>query len=533
MFDVKISGATIIDGTSAEGYRGEVLVAGGVITEIHRTPSGESASESIDGDGLVVCPGFIDLHSHSDFTLFSHPGAESKIHQGITTELVGNCGMAPYPLSDEFRDELLKYVGGRSGDIPWSWKDLNGYLDTLGSAGTAVNVGALAAHGSLRLAAMGFSDDEPTPRCLSRMKELLANDLRAGAFGLSTGLIYAPGTYARTDEIVELAGVLGDYGGFYATHLRGESDVLLDAVDEALEIGRKARVPVHIAHLKAAGRSVWGAAEEVIGRMEDAREEGLDVTGDVYPYLAGATGLAALLPPWILRDGVHGLISVLKSEPKRQRIAHEIEHGIEGWWNPIKAAGGWQAVMITGLSRPENARYSGMRVTEIAEIRETTPLDAACDLLVEEEGSVGMIIFMMQEDDVRTFLGADGVSVGTDGSAMSPGKSLTHPRAYGTFPRVLARYVREEGLLSLPEAIHKMTALPAQRLGITDRGSLGPGARADLVMFSPDDIADTATYSNPHAYPEGIEYVFVNGQKVVDLGSHTGNLAGKILRKEQ
>lgn len=532
MYNLKISGVTIVDGTGSPQFQGEVLIAKDEIMAVELRPSRELARETIDGEGLVLCPGFIDLHSHSDFTLFSHPRAESKIHQGVTTELVGNCGSAPYPISDAYREDLHSYVGRGDRRMPWSWSDLGGYLEALEGARVSVNVAPLAAHGSLRIAAMGFAERRPSEEELDEMKRLLRRDLKDGAFGLSTGLIYAPGTYADTEEIIALAQEMSESGGIYVSHIRGESEGLLDAVEEALEIGRQAQVPVHIAHLKAAGKAVWGASEKVVQMMVEARDAGGDVTGDVYPYMGGSTSLAALLPPWILNEGMPRLVERLKFEEQRRRIARNIEEGLKGWWNPVRSAGGWEAVMITGISDGPNAHFRGLRVTEIAERRGTSPLDAACDLLVEEQGSVSMIIFMMDEGDVRTYLSAEGVAVGSDGSAVSPIEGLTHPRSYGTFARVLARYVREEQLLSLPRAIYKMTGLPAQRLGLTDRGFLRPGHKADLVLFSPDEVADTATYESPHSYARGIEYVLVNGQIVIRDAEHTGALPGRILRRK-
>ncbi|MFO8059115.1 MAG: D-aminoacylase [Bacillota bacterium] len=531
MYDIKISGAVVVDGSGSAGVAGEVLVAGDQIAAVRRRPTGEPARETVDGDGLVVCPGFIDLHSHSDFTLFSYPRAESKVHQGVTTELVGNCGIAPYPVSASHREDLHTYIGEEGGKLPWSWSDLGGYLKALQTAGAAVNVAPLAAHGSIRIAVMGFDERSPSPDEMEDMKRFLRTDLADGAFGMSTGLIYAPGTYSCTGEITSLAREMTEVGGMYVSHIRGESEGLLDAVDEALQIGRGAEVPVHIAHLKAAGRAVWGFSEKVVRMMQRAVSAGQDVTGDAYPYLGGSTSLAALLPPWTLNEGMPGLVQRLRSTKQRRRIARDIERGVQGWWNPVRAAGGWESVMITEIPEGPNVQLRGLRVTEIAGRRGGSPLDAACDLLVQEEGRVSMIIFMMHEGDVRTYLAADRVAVGSDGAAVAPGDGLVHPRSYGTFPRVLARYVREEKLLSLPGAIYKMTGLPARRLGLTDRGLLRPGQKADLVLFSPDQIRDTATYDSPHSYPDGIELVAVNGRVVVRGGRHTGALPGRVLRR--
>jgi len=531
MHDIKIAGALIVDGTGEKERRAEILISDGDIVQITGHPTTEGARRVIEGDGLVACPGFIDLHSHSDFALFAHPAAESKVHQGVTLEVTGNCGMAPYPLSDRHQDDLFEYLGGRSDALPWNWTDLDGYLQSLAEREIAVNTAPLAAHGSLRLAVMGFADREPSSSELQEMRSLLRKDLAAGAFGLSTGLIYAPGVYAGADEISSLAEEVARSGGFYATHIRGETEVLLDAVEEALAVGEASGIPVHISHLKAAGRSMWGKSEEVLQRMESARQAGLDVSGDVYPYRAGSTKLLALLPPRLLEQGVDGLVERLGSDDERRRIQHEIREGSPGWWNPVGAAGGWDAVMVTSVRSPENSRYVGMRVTEIAQSKGCSPLDAACDLLVQERGAVGMIIFMMHEDDIRTFLTGKNVAVGSDGSATAPGPALTHPRSYGTFPRILARYVRKEQLLDLPEAVHRMTGLPAERLGLKGRGFLCEEHAADIVLFSPDEVEDTATYESPHSYPRGIEHVLVNGVSVIDGGHHTGVLPGKVLRR--
>jgi len=365
---------------------------------------------------------------------------------------------------------------------------------------------------------------------LERMKGLLADAMAEGAFGFSTGLVYAPGSYASLDELIELATVVARAGGLYCTHIRNESDTVLDAVQEAITIGERAGLPVQVSHLKAAGQTNWEKTAALLQLLDEANARGLDVTGDMYPYTAGATSLGALLPGWVHEGGLARLLSRLSDSTIRDRIRRDIEQGLQGWWNPIRAAG-WEGIQISRA--PQHRSYQGKRLSEIAAAEQHDPLDAALDLLLAEEGNAGVVLFMMGEDSVRTILQHPRVMFGSDAGATAPygvlGQGHPHPRAYGTFPRVLGAYVRELGMLSLEEAIHRMTGLAAWRLGLPDRGLIRPGYKADLVIFDAQHIADLATYDTPQTYPSGIQWVIVNGQVVLHNAERPPTLPGRVL----
>lgn len=529
MLDTKVEGATVLDGTGAAGFRADVGITAEAIVAVGDL-SQESAGTTLRASGLTLAPGFIDVHSHSDWRLWVNRRAESKIRQGVTTEVVGNCGFSPAPVNPAFRAALAGFALFLPEGMDFSWQSVEEYLRRLDQGGLALNVVQLVGHGALRIAAMGFARRPPSGGELAHMKRLLAESLEGGAWGLSTGLIYAPGSFAETDEIVELARVAGRHRGFYASHIRGEGANLLNAVAEAIRIGREAGLPVEVSHLKAAGRPHWGKVRDALALITAARAEGLDVTADVYPYTASSTTLRTLLPPWALEGGVEAMLERLRDPAIRDRIRSDVEAGRTGAENFVANAG-WDGIMIAyAPGRPE---AEGRHLAALAREWATTPLAAAVDLILAAQGKAYMIVFQLEEADLKTALAHPSVMIGSDGSALAPsgplGQGKPHPRSYGTFPRVLARYWRDERLLSLEQAVHKMTGLPAKKLGLKDRGVIRVGAKADLVVFNHKTVADLATYEDPHRYPAGIEHVFVNGRLVIKGGEHTGSLPGRVL----
>jgi N-acyl-D-amino-acid deacylase len=527
MLDVKIEGGTVIDGTGRPGSRADVGVRDETIVAVGDL-SRESAGRSVHAAGRVVAPGFIDMHSHSDWRLWGNRRAESKIRQGVTTEVVGNCGFSPAPTSAEYLEEMRAFALFIPTGMDFSWRSVGEYLKAFDRDGTALNVVQLVGHGTLRVAAMGFARRAPTAAELKTMQRLMTDAMNDGAWGLSTGLIYAPGSFATTDEIVTIARSAARYRGFYASHIRGEGATLLDAVREAIQVGREAEIRVQISHVKAAGRPHWGKVAEALALIDAARAEGLDVMGDAYPYTASSTSLRTALPDWALEGGVAAMLERLQSPDVRERIRRDMQ---QPGGHSIVDRMGWENVMIAWCPRRKDAE--GKRISQIAAARNLDPIDAVFELLRDAQGVASMILFQLDEADFRRAITHPAVMVGSDGSSlaitgeMSAGKP--HPRSYGTFPRVLGHYARQERVLSLPEAVHKMTGLPARRLGLRDRGEIRPGARADLVVFDPRRVADQATYEAPHRYPVGIEHVLVNGRLVIKDGEHTGSLPGRVL----
>jgi N-acyl-D-amino-acid deacylase len=516
--DVIIRTVNILDGSGSPAFRADIGLQGDRIAAIGDLAAA-TAAIIVDSTGLTAAPGFIDMHSHSDFTLPINPRAESKVRQGVTTEVIGMCGASPAPIDPVSGEGVMESYP----ELPWAWNTFGQYLDYLRQQGLSVNVVPLVGHGMIRGTAMGLADRAPTDDEMAAMKHLIVQTIDEGAWGMSTGLIYPPSIYATTDELVELSRAVAERGGFYFSHIRGEGSTLLQAIAEAIEIGERAGLPVQIAHLKAAGPENWPLLPQALALIDDARARGLDVAADRYPYTASSTGLSAYLPAWAHDGGRHVLLERLQLPDARQRVAAELVAGPQRW----------DKVLI--VHAPNCPELEGLTVAEIADERGTDPADTALDILLEAELRVSVVHFSMDKDNLRTVLRHPAVMVGSDGSARVPegplGEGKRHPRSYGTFPRVLGKYVREEGVLSLPEAVHKMTGLPAQRLGLSDRGRLVPGMKADLVLFNPATVRDTATFTDPYRYPIGIEYVFVNGQAVVTPEGHTGALPGQILSK--
>ena len=494
---------------------------------------GGAAHLTVDAHGRVVCPGFIDIHSHSDLVTLVNPRSESKIMQGVTTEVIGNCGLTPAPASSR-TFPYLKYHFAHP-PLQWEWRNFTDFLDAHERTPASVNLVPLIGHGTLRIAVMGFENRRPRNDEMEEMKRLLREALDAGVFGLSTGLIYTPACYAETEEVVELARLLSPKGRLYTTHIRGEGANLVNAVEEALRIGREAGTKIQLSHHKCCGIKSWGKVHETLGLIEAAREEGIDVTCDVYPYDASSTDLAICLPPWVREESPEKMLERMNDPALRSRIRKEMESDeMQGFWSSPAATTGWGRIRIAAVTKQEYRGIEGMSLQEIAEARRADVFDICFDLLIKEGGKVSCIYFEMREEDVRTVLSNPISMIGSDGSALSPhgtlGRGKPHPRNYGTFPRVLGKYARDERLFPLEEAVRKMTSFPAQKLGLRDRGLLREGFWADMVIFDPARVKDTATFEQPARFPEGIDYVFVNGEMVVCENRHTGALPGKLLR---
>lgn len=526
MLDLLFRGGRVIDGAGNPWFRADVGIAEGRVAAVGRL-AGESAAQTIDADGLFVCPGFVDMHTHSDLQLLVNPAHEAKVHQGVTLEVLGQDGLSYAPVTDEVLAQLRRQLAAWNDDPPgfdWSWRSVAEYLDRL-DQGIAVNAAYLVPHGTLRMCAMGLDDRAPAEEELARMKQLLAEGLEHGAVGLSAGLTYAPGMYAGDDELAALCDVLREHGGFYCPHHRNYGLHALEAYADSIEIARRAGVPLHLAHAHLGFEVNRGRAPELLESIDRARAEGVDVTMDTYPYLAGATYLHAFLPGWMHAGGSAQTLARLRRPDLRERLRVEMEEeGSDGFHDiPID----WTIVTISSARRPGNERWIGRSVAEAAAEAGERSIDFVCELLVDEELGVACIAHIGNEENVRTIMAHPAHTVGSDGILVG---ERPHPRSWGTFPRYFAVYVRELGILTWEQAVRKMTSLPAQRLGFSDRGLLRPGMAADVVCLNPDSVEDTATYENPRQLPEGIPYVMVNGRLVVDDGRHTGELAGRALR---
>ncbi|MDR3671732.1 MAG: D-aminoacylase [Holophaga sp.] len=522
-----LAGATVVDGTGAPGYRADVAIADGVISRVDQGLN-LGGARVIDLDGLVLAPGFIDSHTHTDGSAFKYPLSESKLFQGVTSDVTGNCGIGCFPLQPRFRTQMEGYLRTHDFSMPGEirWQDFTGYADQLAGTGLGVNHVPLVGHGSLRIAVMGAEDREPTPAEQQEMNRILAECLGQGAWGMSTGLIYPPGSYARTGELVALARVCAEHGGVYTSHIRGESTTLLEAVDEAIEIGRQSKARVVISHLKPIGRANWGKGALLLEKIRQARAEGINVTADQYPYEASSTSLTALVPARFHAGGADCLLAALADPAKGAELLAGIEQ-------EMTVRGGPDKVMVTSLAHPRGTDVSGQTVAQMAAAWNLAPAAAVQRLLLREHGTVGAVYFSISEQDVGTIMRSNLVAVGSDGRGLQAGSEAkaTHPRSYGTFPRVLGRYVREQQILTLEAAVHKMTGLTARQFGLLGRGGIAPGMVADLVAFDPQTIRDVGDFSHPHQYAQGIEYLFIHGVQVMAKGALTGNAAGSVLRR--
>jgi N-acyl-D-amino-acid deacylase len=531
MLDIVIQNAEIVDGSNTPRYKGDVAIEGDRIAHIGAL-KGAAARTAIDATGRVVVPGFIDMHSHADLSLLVEPEAESLAHQGITTAVTGQCGMSPAPLTREHREDTLRTLSmlippGLS--MPWDEiSSFGSFLDYLEKAETPVNVVPLVGQGMIRAAVLGYRAAAPTKDETEQMQGLVHEAMDGGAFGISTGLIYPPGSFTGTEELIDVVKPVGEHSGLYFSHVRGEAETLLEAVGEAIEIGRQAGVAVQVCHFKAAGRDNWDKAPVALALIDRARAEGLDVTADMYPYTGGATYLAALLPKWALEGGTPGLLRRLALPEERTRILQAMEAGKGGVVGTIE----WDKVLIAGSAKRE---YVGHAVSELAALEKKDPLIWTLDALRITSGNMGMVVLSMSEDNIRMQLQhhammfcTDGLGVSTEGP-MAMG--IMHPRFCGTYARIFGQYVRE-GILSLEEASWKASGFPAQKLGLADRGMIKEGCKADLVVFDPANIQDRATYAEPLQYPSGIETVLVNGEVILEGGKQTSARPGRVIRRK-
>ena len=524
-FDVVIRGGEVVDGTGAAPRRADVGIRGDRVEAIDDLSSAEGA-EVIDATGKVVSPGFVDVHAHTDLTA-SMPDKYGSIKtasllQGVTTEVCGNCGFTPFPLEPARREEFKGFLSGLFAEQRGGFATFAEYRKAISEFDMAVNLAPLVGHGSLRAGVMGMDDRPPADDELARMESAADQAFDEGAFGLSSGLIYPPGVYGATEEVIALAKVAGRHGRPYATHMRDEADRIVAAIEEALRIGREGNTGVEISHHKLAGRNNWGRSEETLGLIEEARDSGVDVTIDVYPYTAGSTYLAAAMPPWVNAGGAESLVERLRDPDTRQRIAKEVEAGSDEWQSLVDKVG-WESVVIATTSK--HPEFEGKSVVEVGEAMGVAPFDAAGELLVADP-KVLMIIHMMDEADVQRILSAPYAMIGSDG-VPTPGKP--HPRIAGCFARVLGHYSRELSLFPLGEAVRKMTSLPASRFGLKGRGTVETGKIADLVVFDPRTVIDRATYDDPLLPPAGVDAVLVGGQVAVRSGADTGIRSGQVL----
>ena len=517
----------IVDGNKTPAYEGDILIENEKILKISQDLN-EEADKVIDAKGRVICPGFIDTHSHSDLVILVNPYNEVKIRQGITTEVLGQDGISMAPLPQEHISSWRKNLAGLDGEsdeIDWKYETTENYLKMMDYNGVGLNETYLVPHGNVRMEAMGLEDRPATKEEIQKMCEITERELKAGAIGLSTGLIYIPCAYSLTEEIIEMCKVVAKYDGVFVVHQRSEADTILTSMEEIIEIGKQSGVKVHFSHFKVCGKANWKYIPQVIELLEKAEKEGIRVSFDQYPYAAGSTMLGVVLPPWAHSGGTDKLIERLSDENERAKMKKDIANGIEGWDNFIEFAGIDQ-IFVTSVKTEKNKDTIGKSLLEIGKMRGKDPLDATFDLLKEEENAVGMVDFYGLEEHIIGFMKRDEQNVCTDG--LLAGKP--HPRAYGSFPKILGRYVRELNVLTIEEAVYKMTKKAARSFSIKDRGQLKEGYFADIVIFDKDTVSGCDDFINSMQYPTGIDYVIINGNCVVEEGKYNKIKAGKVLK---
>ncbi len=531
-FDLIVKGGKVIDGTGNPWFKRDIGISQGRIKTIGQIRT--EAKEIINAEGLTVSPGFIDLHNHNDLSVLAYPNLESHLMQGITTSVIGNCGLSMAPIAPRNLDLLRTYLSPflKPGfDYGWDWQSTKDFYQKVEKQGITMNLVPLVGQGTIRLAIKGFDSSKPSAEEMFQMKELLSQSLEEGVFGMSSGLFYPPGSYCSTEELIELASVLKSYGAIFTIHLRNESNKLIESVEESLKIAEENGIALEISHHKAAGRVNWGKIRGSLKMMEKARERGVEVNCDVYPYIAGSTMISSLLPTWVLEGGIDRMLERLQTSDERKAIEKEIAEGTMKGENWIKAIG-WKNIIIGGC--PSNKGYEGKSLAQILNEKGSpkTPYQTFFDWLVEISGDAIMILFGMDEDDVKTVISSPLSSIITDAWATSPSEGgKPHPRAYGTFPRVIRKYVREEKILKLEEALRKMTSLPAMKVGLKDRGIIREGFWADLLIFDAEKISDRASFAEPHQYPEGINQIIINGQVVAQDSKLTGVKPGRVLTR--
>jgi N-acyl-D-amino-acid deacylase len=529
-YDILIRHGTVYDGTGSPPYRGDIAIKGQTISKIGKIDPA-SARKIIDAGGLAVCPGFINVLSHANISLIEDGRSQSDIRQGVTLEIVGE-GSSEGPLSDAMKKARLE----RQADLKYeiTWTTLGEYLDYLAGRGIATNIASHVGAATLRINTVGYEDRPASAKELDQMRLLAAQAMEEGAIGMSSALIYPPGSYAPTEELVELAKVIAKYNGIYISHLRNEGVALLPAMDELIHVARSANIRSEIYHLKVTGQQNWPTMENAIQKVEAARAEGLQITADMYTYPASSTGLGATMPDWIQEGGHHAWMERLKNPEIRQRLYNEMVTPSDEWESSFLGAGGAQNIILVSFKQDKMKPLTGKTLADVAAMRGTDPVYTIMDLIVEDDNNVGAVYFTMSEDNVRKQLKMPWVCIGSDGGSLAPEgnfiKSGTHPRSYGTFARFLGKYVREEKLVPLEEGIRRMTSLPARFRQIDRRGELKQGYFADIVIFDPSTIIDHATFEKPHQYSTGVRNVFVNGVQVLANGEHTNARPGQVVR---
>ena len=529
-YDVVIRGGTLYDGSGAPPVTGDVAIVGDSIVAVGPSLPGKGSRE-VDATGLAVAPGFINMLSWANEALLHDGRSQGDIRQGVTLEVFGE-GWSMGPLSDTMRRISLAEQADIRYDITWT--TLGGYLDTLVAKGISTNVASFVGATTLRIHEVGWDDRAATPDELARMQQLVRDAMEEGALGVGSSLIYAPAFYASTAELVALMQAAAPYGGMYISHMRSEGSRLLEAVDELIAIARQSGARAEIYHQKAGGQANWPKMAQVLAKVDSARAAGLAITADIYPYPAGATGLDAAMPPWVQAGGYAKWAERLRDPAIRARVKREMGTPTDKWENMFLAVGSPDRMLLVGFKAESLKQYTGKSLAEVARLRGTSPEETVMDLVIEDGSRVGTIYFMMDEANIRAELAKPWVSVGSDAESMAPEgdflKSNPHPRAYGTFARVLGKYVREEQVISLEEAVRRLTSLPATNLRIARRGALRPGHFADVVVFDPATIIDHATFEAPHRYATGVRDVFVNGVQVLSGGEHTGATPGRVVR---
>jgi N-acyl-D-amino-acid deacylase len=528
-FDVIVRGGTVYDGTGSPGRRVDVAIRGDRVAGVGNFANA-AAGTVVDATGLAVSPGFINMLSWATESLLVDGRSQGDIRQGVTLEIFGE-GSSMGPLNDDMKRRMVEQMGDIKFDITWT--TLSEYLRELERRGISTNVASYLGATTVREHVIGLEDKKPTPQQLDAMREIVRKEMEAGALGIGSSLIYAPAFYASTEELIELCKVAAAYRGKYISHMRSEGNRLFEAVDELIRISREAQIPAEIYHLKAAGQANWPKMDKVIQMVEQARKQGLKITADMYTYTAGATGLDAAMPPWVLDGGYEAAYKRLADPETRKKIAHAITTPTNEWENLYLAAGSPDRVLLVEFKSDKLKPLTGKTLAEAAKLRGEDPVDTIMNLVLEDRTRVGTVYFMMSEDNIRKQLRLPWVSLGSDAGSMAPEepftKSATHPRAYGNFARLLGRYVRDEKVITLAEAVHRMSGLPATNLELADRGFLREGMFADVVVFDPATIADRATFEKPHQYAIGMKHVFVNGVQVLKDGEHTGAKPGRAV----
>lgn len=524
---IKIINGCIIDGTGKKDYKSDLAIENGRIIAISSKIEGEF-EKIIDATDCVISPGFIDTHSHSDLKILETPYVAPKIRQGVTTEILGQDGISLAPLPKEYIEDWRKNISGLEGEsniIDWSYETTEGYFKLLENSNLVMNAAYLVPHGNVRMEAMGLTDRKATKKELKKMKEIIQREIDAGAIGLSSGLIYTPCAYGNLEELIEICKVVAKNNGVFVVHQRSEANTIISSIEEILEVGRQSGIKIHFSHFKICGRNNWNKINQVLTLLDQAKAEGIEVSFDQYPYGVGSTMLSVILPPWIHAGGTNQLLSRLKDLEIRKKLIEEIMMTNCEWDNFVEFAG-LDGIFITSVKHKNNENVIGKNLVELGVMRNQAPLEAAFDLLIEEDNSVGMIDYYGKEEHIKQLILRPEQNVCTDG--LLGGKP--HPRAYGAFPKILSHFVREEKVLSLESAIYKMTGRPASVFGLENRGLIKEGYWADIVIFDPETICDRATFLNPEQYPDGIHWVMINGHIVLEHGKELTQSSGRLLR---